>query len=59
MYSFREGGRPKFCCGLGGRALRAGSIGWDAQELGEWTELPLEEAGGLGLRLLHEETSAL
>jgi hypothetical protein len=51
--------RNKFCCGLGVRAVRAGSIGRDRQRVGESAEPPPDEAGGLGPRPLHEEISAL
>jgi hypothetical protein len=47
------------CCGLGVRAVRAGSIGWDRQRFGENTESPQSNAGGLGPRPLYEEISAL
>ena len=50
--------RPKFCCGLGVRAVRAGNIGRDRQRPGENTHSPQMEARGLGPRLVHEETSA-
>jgi len=48
----------RFCCGLGVRAVRAGSIGRDGQRLEESTEPLQEEAGGLGPRPLHEEITA-
>ncbi len=51
--------RNKFCCGLGVWAVRAGSIGRDGQRLGESTEPPPKDAGGLGPRPLHEEITAL
>ncbi len=51
--------RGKFCCGLGVRAVRAGSIGRDGQRIGESTEPPQNEAGGLAPRPLYEETTAL
>lgn len=51
--------RNKFCCGLGVRAVREGSIGRDRRRVGESAEPPPDEAGGLGPRPLHEETSAL
>ncbi len=51
--------RNKFCCGLGVRAVRAGSIGWDEQRLGESPETPISAAGGLGPRPVHEEIGAL
>ncbi len=50
--------RNKFCCGLGVRTVRAGSIGRDRQRLEENTHSPQGEAGGLDPRLVHEETSA-
>ena len=53
------GDPDKFCCGLGVRAVRAGSIGRDGQRLGERDEYPPEEAGGLGPRPLHGEITAL
>jgi len=40
----------KFSCGLGVRAVRAGSIGREGQRLGERDEYPPEGAGGLGPR---------
>ncbi len=40
--------RGKFCCGLGVRAVRAGSIGRGGQRIGESIEPPQDEAGGLG-----------
>ena len=49
----------KFSCGLGIRAVRAGSIGRDGQRLGERDEYPPEGAGGLGPRPLHGEITAL
>jgi hypothetical protein len=49
----------KFCCGLGVRAVRAGSIGRDKLRFGENTESPQSDAGGLGPRPLYEEISAL
>jgi len=52
-------GRDKFCCGLGVRAVRAGSIGRDRQRLVERAEPPAEETGGLGPRPLYEEITAL
>ena len=54
----RRGAGCKLCCGLGVRAVRAGSIGREAHSPGERTELPPKEAGGLGPRPIHEETSA-
>ena len=48
----------KFSCGLGVRAVRAGSIGRDGQRLGERDEYPPEGAGGLGPRPLHGEITA-
>ena len=39
--------RNKFCCGLGVRAVRAGSIGRDKQRLGESPYSPPWEAEGL------------
>jgi hypothetical protein len=53
-----RGAGCKLCCGLGVRAVRAGSIGREAHRPGERTELPPKEAGGLGPRPVHEETSA-
>ncbi len=50
--------RGKFCCGLGVWAVRAGSIGRDGRRLGERTEPPPKDAGGLGPRPLHEEITA-
>ena len=52
------GGAASFVVGLGVRAVRAGSIGRDRQRPGENTHSPQGEAGGLGPRLVHEETSA-
>jgi hypothetical protein len=49
----------KFSCGLGVRAVRAGSIGRDGQRIGERDEDPPEGAGGLGPRPLHGEITAL
>jgi len=43
-----RGARGRFCCGLGGRAVRAGSIGRDGQGLADSTGPLPEEAGGLG-----------
>jgi hypothetical protein len=54
-----KGAVYKVCCGLGVRAVRAGSIGRDTQVPDERTDLPPEEAGGLGPRPIHEEISAL
>ncbi|MCX5911540.1 MAG: hypothetical protein NTV04_06385 [Deltaproteobacteria bacterium] len=54
-----RGAGCKLCCGLGVRAVRAGSIGREAHSPGERTELPPKEGpGGLGPRPIHEETSA-
>jgi hypothetical protein len=53
-----RGARGKFCCGLGVRAVRAGSIGRDGRGLGESADPPQGDAGGLGPRPLHEEISA-
>ena len=52
------GAPGRFCCALGVRAVRAGSIGRDGQGLEENTEPLQEEAGGLGPRPLHEEITA-
>ncbi len=49
----------RFCCGLGTRLVRAGSIGRDASEPRELPELPPEKAGGPSPRLIHGEISAL
>ena len=54
-----QGGRDNFCCGLGARAVRAGSIGRDTHGPGERTELPPEEAGGFSPRSIHAEITAL
>jgi len=51
--------RNKFCCGLGVRAVRAGSIGREDPRLGENTASPKWGAGGLGPRPLREDPSAL
>ena len=51
--------RNQFCCGLGVRAVRAGSIGRDNPRLEENTASPKWGAGGLGPRPLHEDPSAL
>ena len=54
-----KGGREQVWCGLGVRAVRAGSIGRDSYGPGERTESPREEAGGRDSRPIHEEISAL
>ena len=54
-----RGARGKLCCGLGVRAVRAGSIGRDGQRLGESADPPQRDAGGLGPRPFHEEITAL
>jgi hypothetical protein len=51
--------RNKFCCGLGVRAVRAGSIGRDDPRLEENTASPKWGAGGLGPHPLHEDPSAV
>jgi len=51
--------RNQFCCGLGVRAVRAGSIGREDPGLEENTASPKGGAGGLGPRPLPEDPSAL
>jgi hypothetical protein len=58
MVTIQSRGAAGFVVGLGVRAVRAGSIGWDGQRLEEYPKTPMPEAGGLGPRPLHEETSA-
>jgi hypothetical protein len=53
-----RGAWDRFCCGLGIRAVRAGSIGRDRLRFGENTESPQSDAGGLGPRPLYEEITA-
>jgi hypothetical protein len=48
----------KSSCGLGVRAVRAGSTGRDGQRLGDRDEYPPEGAGGLGPRPLRGEITA-
>ena len=50
--------RNKFCCGLGVRAVRAGSIGREDPRLEENTASPKWGAGGLGPRPLQEDPTA-
>ena len=52
-------GTAGFVAGLGVRAVRARSIGRDEQRFGESPKTPIAEAGSLGPRPLHEETSPL
>ena len=51
--------RNKLCCGLGVRAVRAGSIGREDPRLEENTASPKWGAGGLGPRPIYEDPSAL
>jgi hypothetical protein len=46
--------RNKFCCGLGVRAVRTGSIGRDRQRPGENSDPPQGKARSLGPRLVSE-----
>jgi len=56
--SSHRGTGYKFCCGLGVRAVRAGSIGRDTPRFGKRIGPPRGKAGGLGPRPRRGEITA-